>query len=109
MALKNGNRQAHGGKRKGAGRKPKAFTKLKHRIESEREDDAEYAFALFAGVMRDPEQPIDLRLDCGREVMNRVLGKPQEHHELSGEVILKAYATVSPDDWDDSKPDNSTA
>lgn len=108
MALKNGNRQAHGGKRKGAGRKPKLFTQLKHRIESERKDDAEYAFSLFASVMRDPEQSIELRLDCGREVMNRVLGKPQERHELSGEVRVKAYATVSPDDWDHSQPDSAT-
>lgn len=99
MGAKVRPKNFHGKKGK-SGRKPKLFTQLKHRIESERTDDAEYAFALFASVMRDPTQPIDLRLDCGREVMNRVLGKPQERHELSGTVSVKAYTVVSPDDWD---------
>lgn len=101
MGKREGNNGNHGAKGR-SGRKPKLYTELKHRIEAERKDDAEYAFALLASVMRDPAQPLELRLDCGREVMNRVLGKPKEQHELSGTVNVKAYAVVSPDDWDNS-------
>lgn len=57
---------------------------LKRRLEEERVEDAECAFALFAGVMRDPEQDLALRLECAREVMDRVLGKPKQLNEHTG-------------------------
>lgn len=71
-------------RRPGAGRKPKAFTVLKNRIEAERADDAEYAFALYASVMRDDKQLLPLRLQCAAEIMDRVLGKPTQKNELAG-------------------------
>jgi hypothetical protein len=64
-----------GGRRPGAGRRPKPLTDLNRKL-CERLDDAVYAFELHAGTMRDEKQPLDLRLDCAKEVMNRVLGKP---------------------------------
>lgn len=57
---------------------------LKRRMEEERVEDAECAFALFAGVMRDPAQDLALRLECAREVMDRVLGKPKQLNEHTG-------------------------
>lgn len=73
-----------GGRRKNAGRKPKAFTLLKRRIEKERGEDAEYAFSLFAHVMRDESHDMPLRLHCAEEIMNRVWGKAKQTNELTG-------------------------
>lgn len=90
----------HGGKRAGAGKKPQAFTVLKRRLEAERISDAEYAFALYASVMRDETQNLALRLQCGDWISNRVLGKPKEPNEHTGEVILRVVygdaGTVNP-------------
>lgn len=73
-------RKNNGGKRKGAGRKPKAYTEFKRRLEKERIEDADYAFWLHSEVMRDDKQPISLRLDCGTWIADRVLGKPVQSH-----------------------------
>lgn len=78
-----------GGVKGRSGRKPKAFTILKRRIESEKKEDAEYAFAMYASVMRDDDLPLALRLDCADWIANRVLGKPKEPVDHSGEVILR--------------------
>lgn len=67
-----------GGQKGRSGRKVKAFTLLKQRIEAEKKDDAEYAFALYAGVMQDETQPLPLRLECADWVSNRVLGRPTQ-------------------------------
>lgn len=113
-----GKAQKSGGRRAGAGRKPKAFTTLKKRIESEQTADADYAFSLYAGVMRDPEQPIILRLDCANWVSNRVLGLPKAKTETehSGSIGLNVGhidivihdnsdgAPVSAPDHDGAKP-----
>jgi len=81
----NGN---HGAKGR-SGRRPKAFTILKQRIEQEKQDDAEFAFTLYASVMRDETQPMELRLDCGDWISNRVMGKPKEKQERTGEMVIK--------------------
>lgn len=83
-----------GGSRPNAGRKPKAVTELKQALISElapptgdpRTDAAEYAFRLFEKTMRDEKgASLDLRLECGREVMNRVWGKPMQAVKHSGD------------------------
>jgi hypothetical protein len=38
---------------------------------------ADFALDLFEKTMREEGKPIDLRLDCAREVMNRTIGKPR--------------------------------
>lgn len=80
----------------GSGRKPKAFTLLKARIEAEKKEDAEYAFAMYASVMRDGGQPISLRLECANWVANRVLGLPKAPTEMSGNVT---YRLEYVNDW----------
>ncbi len=82
----------------GGGRKAKAFTLLKRRIEAEQTDDADYAFALHAKVMRDPKQPITLRLECANWVSNRVLGLPKAETKHSGELNVSGFA-VKPIDY----------
>lgn len=89
MAFQKGNHFAKGGARKGAGPKKSKFKMLRERIELEKRTDAEYAFALFVSVMRSEKESLDLRLDCSREIMNRVLGKPRERTESSGGLIIK--------------------
>ena len=53
-------------------------------MEAERIEDAEYAFALFVTVMRSSSEDMPVRLDCAREVMDRVLGRPKQTNEHSG-------------------------
>lgn len=93
------NTKRKGGRRTGAGRKPKAFTTLKRRIETERADDAEYAFALYAEVMRDAAQPLALRLDCANWVSNRVLGLPKAETKHSGELNVSGGFAVKSVDY----------
>ena len=85
-----------GGRRAGAGRKASKFTELRRRIEQEKSDDAEYAFSLYAEVMRDDEQPLDLRLSCADWIANRVLGRPKERLEHSGgdTPVVFNYAVI---------------
>lgn len=80
-----------GGKRKNAGRKPKAYTEFKKRLEIEKIDDADYAFWLHAETMRDQEMPLDLRLSCADWVANRVLGTPKarNENEHSGKLTIE--------------------
>lgn len=97
-----------GGKKGRSGRKVKAFTVLKQRIESEKQKDAEYAISLYVAVMRDGEQPLPLRLDCADWVANRVMGKPKEHQEHSGATRVEvAYVN----DWrkgtEETNPESS--
>lgn len=89
--LRNGVQGAKGGKRDNAGRKPKIFTELKERLEVEKAGDAEYAFALYARVMRNSDYSIELRLDCAAWIANRVWGKPKIAVDLrtSGEIGVR--------------------
>lgn len=41
---------------------------------------------------------------ANKELMERSEGKVKEQVELSGEIAVKGYANVSPDDWDDGNP-----
>ena len=107
-----------GGPRPNSGRKPKAVTELKAALISEsvvipgdlgpatpigadeRTTAADYAFRLFVREMQNADRSIELRLDCGREVMNRTWGKPRQAVEISGPEgePLKAYVGFNPDD-----------
>jgi hypothetical protein len=45
---------------------------------------ADFAFRLFVREMMDEDNPIALRLECGREIMNRSWGKPRQAVEMTG-------------------------
>ena len=76
-----------GGKRPGSGRKPgrSRITKL---IEAKSMDDCaedvRYAIGLLITFMRDEDNDKRTRIDCAKELMDRVLGKATQHTELSG-------------------------
>lgn len=106
MAKRTGNNGNHGAKGK-SGRKPKAITLLKRQLIENGKEDAEYAYSLYVSVMQDETQSVELRLQCADWIANRVLGKPKERAEITGEVAVKAYVGINPDDWnvaDSSKP-----
>ena len=75
-----------GGARPGAGRRKKAITLLKEKTLAEAGADAGYGLALIISVMRDEGQKLDLRLDCAKDVVDRVFGKPTQHHEVEADV-----------------------
>jgi hypothetical protein len=101
MDKRKGNNGNHGAKGK-SGRKPKAITLLKRKLIEDGKEDAEYAYSLFASVMRDGTQPLDLRMQCASWIADRVLGKPNQpiSGKDGGAIQVKTYISVSPDDWD---------
>lgn len=88
-----GPRPNSGGKRAGAGRKPKLTTIIRAQALAAANGDAEYALGLVVGIMRDEKQPMDWRYAASLEVMDRVWGKSTERQEMSGlnggEVVFK--------------------
>lgn len=57
---------------------------LREKAISEAGDDAKYALGLFVQVMRDEAQPINLRLECAKEVKDTVWGRPPQRTQVSG-------------------------
>lgn len=79
------SRSGHGGPRPNSGRKSKAIAALRDSFVADKQGCAEYAFKLYDQTLRDESAPLDLRLECGQEVMNRVWGRPKQAIEHSGE------------------------
>ena len=92
-------------RKKGGGRKKKEITLLRERIEAEKKDDAEYAFALYAQTMRDAEQPLNLRLQCADWVRAQVVGRPKQQigNDDTGKFVI---AVEYVNDW---RAENSPA
>jgi len=88
-----------GGARPGAGR-PRGSksqrTILKERALEDANGDAEEALAFIISVMHDPKAPLRLRVDCAKDVADRVFGKATQRNENvnSGEQDLYIH-------WDD--------
>jgi hypothetical protein len=74
-----------GGARPGAGRKTKVVTELRAALIAANAEPqirppigaAEFALQLFDDTMRDEQKDLELRLDCAKEVLNRIVGKPR--------------------------------
>jgi hypothetical protein len=93
-AVIKGNQMGkRGGKRPGAGRKPKALTDVRAKAIAAASADAEYGLGLVIQVMQNAEYDIDLRLQCANEVMDRVWGKATQRHEIEGD--LPVHITVN--------------
>lgn len=75
---------AKGGKRIGAGAKPKAITTARDAALKNMEATAERILAWVANLAEDASKPDDIRLDASKEVMNRVWGKHRQAVEVSG-------------------------
>lgn len=103
----------HGGKRNGAGR-PRGSKSQRTLIRetgiAEAAADAEFALGLFVDAMRDEKMDLAARLVCGREVMDRVWGRPTQHKIIDATVeTVKEYVGISPDDWDEDEPEDNQA
>lgn len=81
--LKNGNKQAEGGRRSNAGRKPKAVTILKRRIIENRVNEADASFAFLCDVRDNNEEPTALRVEAAKMVFEIVCGKPKQAIDAS--------------------------
>ena len=79
---------------KGSGPKPKPIVALREKAIEEAGDDACYALGLYVQVMRDEERPIDLRLQCAKEVKDTVWGKPPQRTQISGEDGGPVHVTL---------------
>lgn len=89
------NQTKRGGPRPNSGRKKKPVTEIREALISEisgtgevpaefQNDAAAYAFRLFDTTMRNVQEPRNVRLDCAREILNRVWGKPKQSVEVGG-------------------------
>jgi hypothetical protein len=92
-------KQAKGGARKGAGRKPTAYTQLRKRLENEKIEDAEAAFDFYVQVLNNPNEPTAVRMAAADRIQDRILGKAMQRGENEiGEatraLIEKFYASI---------------
>lgn len=88
MEKRKSNNGNHG-KKGASGRKPSAYTRLRTRIQTEKVEDAERAFAFYVAVMSNPAEPTQTRLAAADRICDRVLGKPKEHRDVGGNVVLR--------------------
>ena len=90
-ALIHGGKRANGGKREGAGRKPKAYTILKRRLIAELGEEAEKCFDFYIQVRNNPEEPTALRLEAARRIEERVFGKPMQPlgNDDTGKLVIE--------------------
>ena len=87
-----------GGKRPNSGRKKKAATILREMLEKEEVKEAKKSFH-FCVLMRDNEDAPDaLRLAAAVEIMNRVLGKPKQAHEVKLKSTLAEFLNDESED-----------
>lgn len=98
-----------GGARPNSGAKPSAYTQLKRRLQAEKIEDAEYAFSLYAQVMKDEAQAMPMRLSAATWIAERVLGKAQDKTNLSGDVLIRVIRETINDQRDsDSSADSAS-
>ena len=85
-----------GGARPGAGRKPSRLREIKAKALEDAGGDAMEALGFIISVMHDPKAPLRLRVDCAKDVADRVFGKATQRNENvnSGEQDLYIH-------WDD--------
>lgn len=87
--LKNGVKQAKGGARPGAGRKPSATTILSRLAIAELDEEAEKSVRFLVEVRDNEEHPIGVRVECARDLIDRRFGKSKQAVEHSGGLTLE--------------------
>lgn len=87
-----------GGARKGAGRKPNEFKAAREKALKDKETSADDIFNWFISVAKDVTEDKSIRMEAGKEVMNRIWGKHKQAVELAGkdggslEIKVVSYA-----------------
>ena len=87
----------HGGKRKGAGRKPGAVTMAKRMLADEAKEFSTEMLQTLVGIAKDKDAPHSARVSAASAVLDRGHGKPPVMGPGDeGEHIFKAYAWLPP-------------
>lgn len=84
----------HGGRRPGAGRKPKAITTLRKLALENAGSDAERALAFVVSVMDNSKQPVRMRYAAAVEIMDRVWGRSTQRQEVTGDSTAPIVVRV---------------
>ena len=73
----------HGGKRPGAGRPKgsKSSTLERREMRAEAKKHGKWAIDFLARLMKNPKQPMSLRRECARDLLDRGYGKPSSSYE----------------------------
>jgi hypothetical protein len=79
----------NGGRRSGAGRKPKELTILKRRMIQDKAEEAEASFGFLVAVRDNPSEPTNLRLVAAQTILDRVFGRATERSIEQKQVIIK--------------------
>ena len=79
----------HGGKRKGAGRKPGAVTQAKRELAEEAKEFSAEMLATLVSIAKDTEAPHASRVSAASAVLDRGFGKPFQATDVTsnGESI----------------------
>lgn len=92
----------HGGRRPGAGRKPKAHDIELHGLLGDAWPQ-EKRLAALQKVAEMAESGRADALDAIKLLLAYAYGKPIDRQEISGGIVVeKGYTDVSPDDWDEA-------
>jgi hypothetical protein len=86
-----------GGKRAGAGRKPKQAAVLRRKFIEDKQHAAEDAFAFLVEVMNNPEAALALRVESARQIQDRVWGKPRQAVDMQQETPATTVVIHRPD------------
>jgi hypothetical protein len=79
----------NGGRRFGAGRKPKELTILKRRMIADKAEEAEASFGFLVAVRDNPSEPTNLRLVAAQTILDRVFGRATERSIEQKQITIK--------------------
>ena len=89
MAFKQGNKQAKGGMRPGAGRKKSQITIAREQFLAQQEQHAQDAFAFQVETLHDKKQPRAIRSVASQIIMDRIWGKSTGSEKIDGELLIR--------------------
>ena len=92
--FKKGNKLAKGGVRKGAGAKLSPFSVLSRLAIAELDEEAEKSIRFMVDVRDDVFHPIQVRVHCAENLIDRRFGKPKQVSEIEGALKLSSDELV---------------
>lgn len=88
--------KTRGGKRPGSGAKKKQATILRELCIRENVQEAEKSLMFIKSIRDDVSKPDSLRVECAKELMDRIWGKAVQAVQHSGTVESKFVAVYHP-------------
>jgi hypothetical protein len=99
---------AHGGPRKGAGRKPGAVSKAKRELADMAKDHADSALNVLKSIMENDQEPASARVSAANAIIDRGYGKPPQalqHTSPDGTMTPPPTAILLSAATDDDRTD----